>query len=108
MGVAIPAVSPWVQEFSDYLGRVIRITVTFDTVTRILAGVTVFRDPACLFTRILIGIGPTGTPDSSTRVFDVPSGTTVLNPAQMTAVRNNGMNTIENMQAFQITAGLPL
>lgn len=103
-----PAVtSPQVQEFSDYLGRVIRITVTFDTDTRVLSGITVFRDAECLFTRILIGLGPDGTPDSTTRSFNVPAGTTVLNTAQMNAVRNNGMNTIEEFNSFQITAGLP-
>lgn len=106
MGVPTPSASPVVQTFGDYVGNLIRITVTFDPATRVLSGVTVFRDPACRFTKILIGLGADGTPDSSTRVFNVPAGTTVLNPAQMTAVRNNGMNTIEAFESFQITAGL--
>jgi hypothetical protein len=102
-----PLSSPNVQEFSDYVGKVIRITVTFNETTRVLSGITVFRDPDCLFTRILIGLGDDGIPDTSTRTVDVPSGTTVLSNAQLNALKNRGLNTIEEFTAYQITAGRP-
>jgi hypothetical protein len=105
MGVPQPSVSPVMQEFGDYVGKYIRITVTFDNATRVLSGITVFRDAGCQFNKILIGLGEDGVPDHSSRTFTVPTGTTVLNPAQMNAVRANGMNTIEEFESFQITAG---
>jgi hypothetical protein len=37
MGVAAPLVSPYVQEFADYLGRAIRVAVTFDNTTRLIS-----------------------------------------------------------------------
>lgn len=106
MGVPEPSTSPVVQEFGDYVGKVIRITITFDEVTRVLSGITVYRDATCRWTRILIGVGEDGIPDNSTRTFSVPAGTTVLSGGAMNLVRANGMNTIEEFETFQITAGL--
>lgn len=105
-GPPTPATSPWVQEFGDYLGRVIRITVTFDESTRALTDIVVYRDAGCLFTNILLGVGADGSPDSSTRAVHVPAGTTDLTPAQLAALRTRGLDTIEDVESYQITAGL--
>ena len=103
--IPVPATSPWVREFGDYQDRVIRITVTFNETTRALTGIAVFRDPDCMFTKILIGLGLDGTPDSSDKAIDVPAGTTVLTAQRMNQLANRGLSTIEDIQALQITAG---
>lgn len=105
MRVPTPATSPRVQEFSDYVGRVIRITVAFNDVTRVITGVTVFRDADCLFTKILIGSPADGIPDDTDKVVVVPAGTTTLSAGQLAALNAKGISTIEDFQSFQITAG---
>lgn len=94
--------TPWVWQAGDYQQHVIRITVTFDNTTRVLSGSTVFRDAACMYHKIYIGLGPDGTPDTSPRVFTVPAGTTTFTAAQMSSV---GLNKIEDIVSLQITAG---
>jgi hypothetical protein len=59
----------------------------------------------CLYTKILIGLGGDGTPDSTTRKITVPDGTTVLTPQQLAALAAQGLSTIEDILALQITAG---
>lgn len=95
-------VSPWVFEAADYQRNVIRITVTFDNSTKELQTGTVYRDAACVYTRIYIGLGADGTPDTSPHRFIVPAGTTTFTAAQMAMV---GLNTINDILAFQVTAG---
>src|SRR5690348_2968065 len=93
-----PPTSPWVWEANDYLGRIIRISVAFNNSTfAIVNGSTVFRDPACLYTKVYVGTGNDGTVESSTHVFTVPAGTTTLN---RTAFTNNGLNTINDVIAL--------
>jgi hypothetical protein len=94
--------SPYVWESPDYQGNRIRITVTFDNATRALTGGSVFRDAACVYRKIYIGVGVDGSPDSTTHKFTVPAGTTAVSAAQMAAV---GFTTIEQFLALQITAG---
>lgn len=96
--------SPYVSEFADYAGKVIRITVAFNNSTRVISGAQVFRDADCRFTRILIGLGGDGRPDSTSRSFNVPAGTTSVGKAVFT---NQGFDTIEEFQALQITAAPP-
>lgn len=99
-----PLTSPWVWEAIDYQGNKIRISVAFDNTTfAIVNGSTVFRDANCRFTKIYIGVGPDGTVESSPNVYAVPAGTTTLNRAAFT---NNGLNTINDVLALQITAGV--
>jgi hypothetical protein len=97
-----PATSPWVWEASDYQGRAIRITVTFDNTSRALSGATLFRASGCLFGHIYIGTGPDGSPNTTTKSFVVPVGTRTATAAQMATV---GLNTIEDILSYQITAG---
>lgn len=98
----VPAPSPYVIEFPDYQGKLIRITINYDNTTRIITNGSVFRDPLCVYTKIYVGKGADGSPNSSTRKFNVPSGTTALNKAAFTAA---GFDTITEFQALQITAG---
>lgn len=94
--------SPWVYEAWDYQRNAIQITVTFDATTRALQTITVFRDAACIYTKIYIGLGSDGRPDTTPRAFSVPAGTHIFTAAQLSAV---GLNTIEDILALQITAG---
>lgn len=95
------SVSPWTQEFRDTDGHVIRISVLFDPITRALLGAVAYRSGKCAYTRILIGLGPDGTPDSTPDVFVVPAGVTNVAAA---ALRRNALRTIEDVLALQITA----
>lgn len=105
MGIATPVTSPWVEIFSDYIGRAIQITVTFNESTRQVTGVTVYRDVGCLFTKILVGVGPDGVPDNTSKSVTVPEGTTVLTAQQLAALANKGLSSIEDFAETQITAG---
>lgn len=105
MVVATPPNSPVVWESPDYQNNVIRITITFNNATRAITGITVFRDSACVYTKIYMGLGADGTPDTSTRKITVPAGTTVLNASQLSALASAGISTIENFLALNITAG---
>lgn len=105
MGVPVPWVSPYIQEFTDYMGRPIRITVTFNDVTRMITGITLYRDPACLFNYILIGLGTDGIPDHSDKAIQVPAGETVVGQGQLNFLANKGLATIEDIDALQITCG---
>lgn len=95
--------SPYIARFDDYLRRAITITVNFDNATRSITGAVVVRDAGCLWTKLLIGLGADGTPDSTTRKVTVPVGTT---PVAKSVFTGFGVDTIEQFQAFQITAGL--
>lgn len=95
--------SPYVVRFPDYLQRAITITVNFDNATRSIINAVVVRDTGCLWTKILIGLGTDGTPDSSTRKVTVPVGTTNVGKAVFTGF---GVDTIEQFQAYNLTAGL--
>lgn len=97
--------SPWVSRFADYQGNAITITVAFNDVTRSITGGSVTRDPGCLFTKILIGRGADGVPDHTDKVFDLSGfeGTRNFNKAAFTS---RGFDTIEQIRALQITAGL--
>lgn len=98
-----PVQTPYVWDSGfDANGKGIRITLTFNNATRALSGATIVRDAGCLYRQILVGVGADGRPDSSTRAFNVPFGTTAVTQAQLNA-RN--LTTIEDFLAFQLTAG---
>lgn len=109
-----PVVSPLVLDFGDYLysretapdDHVIRITVNFDNVTHAIIDASIFRAADCLYTKILLGTGTDGTPDTTTRVFNLSgfSGTRTVTGSQMSKPPYN-ISTLEDFQQFQITAG---
>lgn len=96
--------SPWVWEAKDFTRvNAIRVTVTFDDATRVLSGATVFRDSACKYAHVYIGVGSgSGRPEDSPMTVPVPAGTTHVSAVELAAL---GLHTIENILAFQITAG---
>jgi hypothetical protein len=100
-----PHLSPYIWESGDYLSRVIRIVLDYNDQTRAITGATVVRDEGCVYTRIIIGLGPDGTPDSSPKQFDVPAGSTPVTKQQISTVV--GVDTVEQFQALQITAAPP-
>lgn len=97
-----PMTPPYRWESSDYLGNRISLQVDFDNTTRQISGGTAFRDPGCAFKKIYVGVGADSRPDSSTRFFNVASGSQNLGQGQFTG---QGWNTIEQFTAQQITAG---
>lgn len=102
MGTPGQEQSPWVWTAADYQGNAITISVTFNNSTRAITGGSVTRDAGCVYGHVYIGVGPDGTPNTSPDVYAVPFGTTNLNKNRFT---NNGLNTIEDVLALQITAG---
>jgi hypothetical protein len=94
--------SPWVWEADDYQGNSIIITVTFNNSTRVLSGATVVRQAGCVYGTIFIGVGSDGTPNTAPDQFAVPVGSTRVTANQL---KRNGLTTIENVLALQITAG---
>lgn len=107
MGTIILPTSPWrFYSATDANGASIWAQVTFtgtfaDAVA--LTGAAVHRDPACLYTKVIIGsINTDGSLPAGTKVVAVPSGDTNFNAAQLSVV---GLNTIADVRnAPQITA----
>lgn len=94
--------SPWIYEAGDYQQNVIRITVDFDNTTLALLGATVYRDAACVYSHIYIGLGADGTPDTSPLVFTVPAGSTNITAKQLS---RQGFSTYGDLNSAQVTAG---
>lgn len=100
--------SPYVVRFGDYhdappsVSSAIVITVNFNDSTRSIINASVTRDAGCQWTKLLIGIGADGSPDSTTRKVNVPVGTTAVPKSVFT---NFGVDTIEEFKAYQITCG---
>lgn len=99
-----PLLSPWEWQALDVEGDAIRITVEFDNTTRVITGITTFRDAGCAYTRILIGVGADGIPDDTDKIVNVPAGTTVLSKGQINNLAGRGVRTVEDVLALQITA----
>ncbi len=96
-----PPLSPYIYEARDYQDNVIRITFPYDNVTKALSNATVFRDAACIYTTIIVGVGGDGTVETSTKTFSVPSGTHTVTA---NAMSSKGINTITDVLSLQITA----
>lgn len=102
MGTPGQEQSPWVWTAADYQGNAITVSITFNDSTRAISGGSVTRDPGCVYGHVYVGTGADGIPDDTPKAFAVPVGTTNLNKNRFT---NNGLNTIEDVLALQITAG---
>lgn len=105
-----PTPNPWIWEAQDFDGKVIRITITWNTTANgdgkhnVTAG-QVFRDAACQYTKILIGTSLDGNPDDTDKVVNVPAGTLNFTAAFINNMVTRGIGTVEDIEAFQITAG---
>lgn len=102
MGIPRPLTSPQVWADGDYLGRKITISMFFNENTHAMTGVTVVRDPGCLYRTIYCGVGEDGSPDTTTRQFSVPFGETNVSKGQLSS---NGIDTIEDMLGVSFTVG---
>lgn len=106
MGVVIPPTSPWTfYSATDANGKQISASVTFSGAWAdgtALTGGTVFRDPTCAYTKVIIGsINPDGSLPAGTKTLTVPPGTTNFSGAQLAAV---GLATVGDVKnAPQIT-----
>lgn len=98
-----PLQTPYVWDSPDYQGNIIRITVNFDNMTRALLSADAYRDDACVYRKIYLGLGAGGVPDNSPHVINVTSGTRHLNTQQLSSAI--GFSTIEEFLNVQITAG---
>jgi hypothetical protein len=101
-----PPSSPWTYDSGgDFQDRHVSISIVFNNATRVLQSATLHRDAGCVYTKIYIGLGVDGKPDSTTHVFNIGNltGDRSVNSTQLAAV---GLNTIEDVTALgQITAG---
>lgn len=93
--------NPWTWEVRDRNGLPLSITIPWNDNNRGVQGGTVERSAGCEYTKIMIGVGPDGTPDTATNVYTVPEGTTNF---AANVLRANGLNTIDDVAALQVTA----
>jgi hypothetical protein len=94
--------NPYTYETTDSEERLFLVSFPWDAGTRALEDATTTRNEGCDFTRLLLGVGPDGVPDSTPMAFDVAEGTNPLTTATMAEV---GVTTIDDVLAQQITAG---
>lgn len=90
----------------DTGGNEVRIEFTWAPVLRTLLGITVHRDAGCAYTRILVGMGVDGMPDSTDKVVDVSGleGDRVVPAQRIDYLLTHGLASIDDILALQITA----
>ena len=94
--------NPFTYEGVDYRGRRIGFHIDWNPITRAVIEASAYRDPGCLFTKILVGVGNDGTPDSTNKKFTVPVGQTVVPKNVFNSLQ---IDTIDDVTAYQVTAG---
>jgi hypothetical protein len=94
-------VSPWVWESDDYIGLAIRITVNFNDATRALQSAVVHRDDGCQYHTIVLD-----NPGDSAKAkrLAAPADGAPDNTYTAKQMSRQGLNTIEDVLAVQITA----
>jgi hypothetical protein len=98
----IPA-PPYAWSSEDYASRVISIVIDYNQTTGNITGATTHRDPGCLFSRILIGVGGDGSPENAPHKIQCQEGDHSHSAGQLHAV---GLDTYADVISNQITAGL--
>lgn len=97
-----PPISPWTYESADYQGNAITFTVVFDEATLDITSARIDRDPGCMYTKIFLGVGGDGSPNSSTRQFSVGQSTGhIVSPAELNSA---GISTFTDLLQVQVTA----
>lgn len=97
-----PPRSPWTYESADYQGNAITFTVAFNETTLAITSARIDRDPGCVYTKILLGLGTDGSPSSSTRQFSVGQSTGhVVTAAELSSA---GISTFTDLLQVQVTA----
>lgn len=113
-----PLASPYVMTFGDYLAdpgadadqtkprHAVRIEVAFNNGNHSITGATAWRAADCLWTKIALGVGSDGTPNTSPVVFDLSGlndASTSISGGQLAKPPYN-FSTIDDFMALQITA----
>jgi hypothetical protein len=102
MGFPGPAQqSPWVQEFVDYLGRKVIITIVFNNANRNISSGSIHRDAQCRFHTIVFG-DPSDVNSPRLRAPGQNAIDVSFTAAQI--LSTSGFSTIEQAMAEQITA----
>lgn len=96
--------SPYVVSMSDYQQNAITVTFNYSVASRAFTtpACVVTRDVGCVYAHLYIGLGADGTPNTTLKQFAVPVGSTTVTAGQLAA---NGVNTIDDVRSYQITAG---
>lgn len=94
MGFGPPPTSPFVYEARDYVGAIISASIPYDDVTKVINGpMSVHRDPACVYVKVIIG-----NPAAPTATLQVPSGDTQVLASTLAAVGVTSINTVIDTQ----------
>jgi hypothetical protein len=96
-----PFVSPWVSEFPDYLGRVVRITTNFNDSTRAITNAVVHRDSGCLWHTVVFDNPSDAVKAKRLAAPADGAGDRTYTGAQ---IASQGLSTIDAAMALQITA----
>jgi hypothetical protein len=102
MGRGDPIQTPYQSRFGDYQNNAITVTVDFDNTTRQILGALIERDEGCVYSRVLVGLGPDDTPDTTPHQWSVPDGGSTAVTSDELA--GHGFTTIEQFMVPQITA----
>lgn len=95
--------NPYVFEFPDYQENVIRITINWDPTDGDLLSAVAYRDSACVYTKIYVGMSDTdGTVDNTPDQWTVPSGETLIRANLLKKAR---LRNIHDILDTQVTAG---
>lgn len=97
-----PLVSPWTYTTTDYQGKTLSVTITFDNTLGTILTVAAHRDPGCLYGRFYLGLGADGTPDTVASKVVIPEGDHLVGVAVLNGF---GFTTITQALASQVTAG---
>lgn len=94
-------VSPWPWEAPDYQGLVIRIAVSFNVSSRALQNAVIHRDSGCQYNTIVLD-NPTDAVKAKRLAAPVDGAADKTYTANQ--MKAQGLNTIEDVLAVQITA----
>ena len=94
--------SPWTWAASDYAGKVLSVTITFENLTGTILAIAVHRDPGCMYSRFYFGLGADGTPDTTASQISVPEGDSIIG---VLVLNGFGFTTIGQALSSQQTAG---
>jgi hypothetical protein len=95
-------VSPWTYTTTDYQGRVLSVTITFNGVTGVILTVAAHRDAGCQYSRFYFGLGADGIPDTAGSQMAIAQGDSLIGVAVLNGF---GFTTIGQALASQVTAG---
>ncbi|SRR6266542_3427358 len=106
MGGDTTTPNPWVWHTEDLEFRTLRVSVDWNPNSRVITGITMYRDAGCQFTRLLIGTSLDGNPDNTDKVIDCTGvvGDYKVSPQTLNVLANRGAFHIDDLLTFNITA----